>query len=187
MFTTDYTNAVYNASRKLNVPAVWIDTIFFKESSRNPQEINGIGASGLFQLTETTANDYDININEFRKMTALQQSDVFVNLVQKRAKGKIDSLGKLYIINFLPLYQNEPDNFVIPSKYVKGNSGIDTDVNGQITIREIKDFVEKDLQPYFSNSKAFPEMPTAGNGLLQIGGIFLLISLIFYFMFFYGK
>lgn len=186
MFTPDYTNAVKNAARKLNVPEAWIDTIFFKESSRNPREINGIGASGLFQLTETTASDYGININEFRKMTALEQSDVFVNLVKKRAKGNIDSLGKLYIINFLPLYQNEPDYFVVPSKYVKGNSGIDTDVNGQITIREIKDFVEKDLQPYFSGSKTFPVIPTAGNGLLQIGGVFLLISLTFYFMF-YGR
>ena len=139
MFNTDYTNAVYNAARKLNVPASWIDTIFFKESSRNPQKINGIGASGLFQLTETTASDYGININEFRKMTALEQSDVFVSLVNKRKSGNIDSLGKLYIINFLPLYQNEPDYFVVPRKYVNNNQGLDTDSNGQITIREIKD------------------------------------------------
>ncbi len=112
-------------------------------------------ASGLIQFMPPTLHGlgYRAGHAAFRALTATQQLD-YVAKYYSQFKGKLGSIAALYVATFLPaLTANAADPaFVLTAKGgVRGwafgpNAAFDADGNGQITVKELDDAVQRNCK-----------------------------------------
>jgi hypothetical protein len=114
--------------------------VMYFESRLNPAARNPYGsATGLLQFTESTANAMGTTTSELAKMLAEEQLKYVLKYLAP-FKGRISSLGDLYLSVFYPSTMGKPDNYVLPlsAQWVNANKIFDTNKDGKITVGEIR-------------------------------------------------
>lgn len=100
------------------------------------------GAVGLIQFTGTTAESLGTTKELLAKMTNVRQLDfVEAYFVKNGAKGRVKSLGDLYMVVFAPAYLGRADNVKVysnPTQSYKLNVSLDKTKKGYITVADIK-------------------------------------------------
>lgn len=122
------------------------------ESRFDPAAKNwGSSATGLIQFVEATANELGTTTASLRDMSFRQQ----LVFVEKYIKNKIVSTGiknpdlyDLYLMIHYPKAAGKPDDYVLyrnPSSAYNGNRLLDYNKDGNVTIKEIKQFLNKSV------------------------------------------
>lgn len=115
----------------------WESANTFSPSIRNAA---GSGATGLIQFMPSTAKDLGTNVDSLAAMTAEQQL-IFVQKYFMPYKGRLQSLGDVYMAILWPAAIGKPESHVLwnkdsrPTTY-RQNAGLDMDKDGDITKAE---------------------------------------------------
>ncbi len=122
----------------------------FNPAARNPSG----GAIGLIQFMPSTLRPWGLTTQEVAVMTDIQQL-ALVERFYQHSRG-IHDAGTLYMMTFLPKYALYADSFVLGRKndftvrdglqlhkIWAQNSGLDVDVDGEITVGEVKSLARK--------------------------------------------
>jgi len=117
----------------------WESGETFKPDIKNAA---GSGATGLIQFMPSTARSLGTTTEALARMTAEDQLN-FVYKYFRPYKGKLKTLGDIYMAILWPLGVGKSDDFVLfdkndaryPKRYLQ-NKGLDTDANGKVTKRE---------------------------------------------------
>lgn len=100
------------------------------------------GAVGLIQFTGTTAKELGTTKDLLAKMTNVRQLDYVESYFWKKGiKGKVHSLGDLYMVIFAPAYLGRADTtkvYAIPTDAYRLNASLDKAKKGYITVADIK-------------------------------------------------
>ena len=154
----------------IDVPPMWLVSVFDLESGLQPNIKNSIGAVGLNQLMPATADTLGIDINAFQNGGADYQIGQ-MKLYYKQAAGRIKRPGDLYMFNFLPaaIIENVDFDEVLGEKgstdkiwglskgsIYSNNSGLDFYKNGTITRGGVTTLFESK----FVDPTALPPLPT---------------------------
>lgn len=153
-------------SNRLGIPAEWLMIVMAGETSFTfrPDIRSGnqpTGAVGLIQFTGDTAKGLGTTKDALAKMSNVAQLD-YVEAHFKPYKGRMKSIGDVYIVVFAPAYFGKPDTtkaYQSPSTAYKNNSSLDVAKKGYITIGDIKNRVNKWIpSSYYQNlPKKLPE------------------------------
>jgi hypothetical protein len=121
------------------------------ESGVKPYKVNPTsGATGLIQFMPSTAQRLGTNVQDLKQMDAVQQLD-FVYKYYKMTGVGDGSVGDLYVATFMPKYLGYPPSTVLGQRGASGfaglvydqNSVLDRNGDGQITIADIKNSVQR--------------------------------------------
>lgn len=104
-----------NVAKSLGIDPMNLMTVFKQESSFNPQARNPNGATGLIQFMPNTAIGLGTTVDELYNMTGNQQLE-YVQKFYSRFKGRLQTLGDLYLATFIPATVGRPDDFVLGVK-----------------------------------------------------------------------
>jgi len=128
---------------KLGIEPIWLLMVMYKESKLNAGAINPHnGASGLIQFVRATAKNLGTSLEKIRTLNAVQQLPlVYKYLLPYR--NQLNSFEDVYCSVYLPLLLGKPMTYIIPSKYYKGNEGLDLDKNKLITKKEFLTWAHK--------------------------------------------
>jgi hypothetical protein len=106
-------------------------------------------ATGIIQFTEATAQSLGTSTAKIKLMTFGQQ----LVFVEKYIKLRITETGiknpdlyNLYLLIHYPKAAGKADSYVLyarPSTAYSGNSGIDKNQDGSVTVREVKAFLDR--------------------------------------------
>lgn len=121
-----------------------IALIIYSESRFDPAAKNPKGsASGLIQFIESTAKALGTTTEEIRKMSAEEQLPLIEKYFQMTLKGRVPDRFEDYYFPVLGRtdLMGKPDETVIwtrGSDEYDGNTGLDRDKDGQITVGDIR-------------------------------------------------
>lgn len=148
----EFTAKLYEISKKLQINPNWLIIVMWKESKINPKAINPTsGASGLIQFMPKTAQGLGTSVEEIRRMTGIEQLD-FVYKYFENYTGKIKSVEDLYMVTFYPVALGKDDDANVGGATVaKQNKVVDLNSDGQITVGEFKDYVNKGIPSELKN------------------------------------
>jgi hypothetical protein len=146
-----FLDAVKAIEDRLGVDRDALLRIMKHESGLNPQARNPwTSATGLIQFMPNTALGLGTTVNLLLLMTGMQQLP-YVEKFYKSFKGKVKTVGDLYMVTFLPAAVNKPDDFVIGKKGSKNkifglsqnllytqNAVFDGDGKGYYTVGDVK-------------------------------------------------
>jgi hypothetical protein len=125
----------------------WESAETFAPDVRN---MAGSGATGLIQFMPSTALAMDTTVGDLAQMTAENQLN-FVFRYFKPLKGRLQSLGDVYMAILWPAGIGKPENFVLwdrvsrPTTY-RQNVGLDINKDGAITRAEAVAKVQATLE-----------------------------------------
>ena len=110
------------------------------ESGINPYAVNGSsGATGLIQFMPSTATGLGTSTAALLKMTPVEQLDWVYKYLQ-RFTGRLNKLSDVVVAVLWPAAVGQPDSYVLfsqGSSAYAGNSGLDTNKDGKVTIGEV--------------------------------------------------
>lgn len=140
-----FESKVVQIANTLGFEPNWLMIVMFFESGLNPQAVNSqTGASGLIQFMPQTARNMGTTVEDIRAMDALEQLD-YVYQYLLPYKGKIKSLGDLYLRVFYPAAVGQPDDYILggnnPEKLAAQNKVFDLDKNGLVTKGEVAQYI----------------------------------------------
>jgi hypothetical protein len=141
-------------SKKYGIDKDWVNRLIALESrgdSSVKSKVKGSTASGLIQMIDKTARGLGTTAEDLRKMTPSEQLP-YAFKYWNQYKGKIKQPSDLYIANMLPDALGKPDDYRLPSKYYSGNSGIDKEKKGYITVADVR----KHFDPSYNTPKTEP-------------------------------
>jgi hypothetical protein len=123
----------------------WLMKVITKESAgtfspsiKNPTS----SATGLIQFMADTAKGLGTSTAKLAQMSAVDQLD-YVEKYFKPYKGKMHSFADVYIAVFYPAALSKADSWVFPNWVYKAQKYIDLNKNGQITLGEFKQWMNK--------------------------------------------
>lgn len=100
------------------------------------------GAVGLIQFTGSTATELGTTKDLLAQMTNIRQLDyVEAYFLRHNTKGRVHSLGDLYMVIFAPAFLGRGDNmkaYESPSESYRLNTSLDQGKKGYITVGDIK-------------------------------------------------
>jgi hypothetical protein len=117
--------------------------------SPSVENMAGSGAVGLIQFMPATANALGTSTAYLVKMTDVEQLDYVYKYFQPY-KGRLNSLGDVYMAILWPRAIEKPDDYVLwdkasrPTTY-RQNAGLDMDKDGAITKAEAVSKVQAKL------------------------------------------
>jgi len=137
------------SAAKLGVPSEWLFVLTFGESANKSSAKNKKStASGIIQMTDATAREYGTTAAKLRSMSRIQQIPYVEKFYRKGIDrfGKFKSLTQMKVYTLLPAQTPNAVNdwyrlMVKGDKYYALNSGFDTDHNGVVHVKEIKDII----------------------------------------------
>lgn len=152
-------------SSRLGILPEWLMIVMAGETSftfrpdiRSGNEPNG--AVGLIQFTGDTAKGLGTSKDALAKMSNVAQLD-YVEAHFKPHKGRMKSIGDVYIVVFAPAYlgkSNTTKVYLKPSSSYTNNASLDVEKKGYITIGDIKNRVNKWIpSSYQSPPKTLPQ------------------------------
>lgn len=153
---------VESIAKSFGANPVHLLTIICAESFFNPQQKTG-SAFGLIQWNENDLNNIYNKLSQYKslpltkdkvlKMSAIEQLDLIPQYFkQQNAWGKNDAnlknIGDLYLLVFTPSGIGKSLEHVLYSKNTtpntySSNKGMDTNNDGEITIKEVREFPYK--------------------------------------------
>jgi len=163
-YWTDFISEVVETSKRMKIYPEFLMRIFEHESWFDPHIQNSIGATWLIQFMPSTAEWLWTSTNALKRMNATQQLKYVEKFYENynKPKGSLNDMWTLYMCTFLPLYRNEPDNFVLYSKsgktdtklknittWYSQNKWFDTqggNNDGIITVWEVKNRIRSDFK-----------------------------------------
>lgn len=101
----EFKNSVDSIASKYGFESDWLMLFMFSESGLNPQAQNSIGATGLIQFTQSTANSLGTSASELLSMNANEQMeyvDKFFAASPSPLNGKIKNVVDLKLYGFAP-------------------------------------------------------------------------------------
>lgn len=170
----------------------WLMAVMWAESRLNPSAKSpNSSAVGLIQILEGSANEIGYTTATIRQMNAVEQLipvEKYIGLQVKRFGEPKDGY-ELYELIHYPAAFKKANDFVL---YSKGSSAynankLDYNQDGDVTVFELKTFLEKQVNPYYDIS--FLNQTESGQNVAQfIQGVpnFLLWIVVVGFFFFTG-
>ena len=148
---------INEVSTFLGIQADWLCAVIYFETAKtfSPSKTNQIGSVGLIQFTHDSSTPGFKTINGKKYSLAYIKSLDFINqmnLVQeyyKPFKGKMNNFLDVYLVTFFPLALSKSDDYILRTKTLsasliaKQNPSFDSNKDGQITRKEIKDFFSR--------------------------------------------
>lgn len=144
----DFISDLYVLSNKLNIKPEWLMEVMMTESRFRCDAVNpSTGASGLIQFMPLTATELGIDVYKIRQSNYKYQFkyiEKYIRNVKFRYGNRITNAETMYLAVFYPkaLLQKDNLNHVIfykGSKSYKQNSGLDHNLDGKISIKDIYD------------------------------------------------
>jgi hypothetical protein len=136
--TQDFRAKVREVSEQLNIDPSWLMAVMyvetggeFRSNTRNPNST----ATGLIQFLESTARSLGTTTTKLARMTEVQQMD-YVYAYLKPYKGRMNSMGDVYMAVFAPVAVGKPDSYVLyssPTPAYNANASLDRERKGYIT------------------------------------------------------
>ena len=132
---------IIEVARKLGANPAHLAAVIQHESRFNPKaqygDVKGVKpfnpdvAQGLIQFTPSTAKGLGTTTRAIRAMDAQQQMDLVQRYYAARARerldgGPLDTLTKIAMATFYPLYMNKDPSTVFPERVRLANEGIRT-------------------------------------------------------------
>ncbi|MFC0182564.1 Transglycosylase SLT domain-containing protein [Pseudarcicella hirudinis] len=170
----------------------WLMALIWAESRFIPTaKAPDSTATGLIQFLESTANEIGYSTAQIAKMNVIEQLvpvERYLSLQIKRY-GLPDNGYELYELVHYPAAFKKANGFIL---YSKGSAAynanrLDYDKDGNVTVFELKTFLEKQVNPYYDIS--FLNQSESGQNVNQfIQGVpnFLLWVIVVGFFFFTG-
>ena len=148
--------AVNQVARNLDVSASDLMGLMASESGLNPKANNGTHV-GLIQFSASSARAAGTSQSELLQMSRAEQMPYVQKYLENARLPRGASAGQLYTAVFLPAFVGKPNDFVVaardgslPSGYervspswYRDNSGLDSDGDGRIQIKELGARIEK--------------------------------------------
>jgi hypothetical protein len=152
--------AIKELSDKLDIQEDWLSLIIYKENRGCTKTPNSLtGAVGIIQWLPSTARALGTSVKELSKMSFTEQlqyvekyllyvkavgrinnyEDLYLSIFFPRALGKDNS----YIMGIKPPKNMERDSMSFAQKVYHGNSSIDMNKDGIITVEDFKNFANK--------------------------------------------
>jgi hypothetical protein len=164
----------------LKVKADWLMMIMYIESRINPSAVNSVSnATGLIQFMPNTAISLGTTVAKLKAMSNVDQLE-YVQKYYAPLVGRMNSFYDMYLSTFFPVAIGKPDDYVFQTKSLpasliaKQNSALDTNNNGEITMKEWKDAVFN-LVPTEYAKDVFEKYKFPVAGVVASIGTFLLI------------
>lgn len=142
-------------AQQLGINPNWLMLVMWIESRLNPIAENPItGATGLIQFMPSTALAYGTSVEALRKMSNLQQLDYvykYLRVYKNRMKTFVDT----YLAVFFPVAMGQAQDFIIHARNLsaeqvaKANKIYDLNLDGHITVAEIRDSLAKFIPASF--------------------------------------
>lgn len=146
---------VKEVSAKVGVHPSDLLGLMASESGLNPQAQNKSGATGLIQFMPATARELGTSTAALKQMDRVQQME-YVEKFLLKTVPKNATPGHLYTAVYLPAFAKKDANYVLakkggfrdswghhPASWYDQNSGLDQNNDGQITIAELGERIEK--------------------------------------------
>lgn len=149
---TDFIHKVNSVSSYLGIHPDWLMTIMFAESTLNEKAVNRITrATGLIQFMPATAVGLGTTVDYLLTLSNVEQLD-WVQKYYAPYRNRLKSVYDLYLVTFFPVALGKEDNWVMQTSRLSAriiatqNPGVDINKDGQITVGEFKQYVDKILQ-----------------------------------------
>lgn len=148
----EFLDKVRKISANLEIDPNWLMIVMAGETgfTMSPSVRSGNkpdAAVGLIQFVGITATALGTTKDKLALMTNVQQLDyVEKYFILKGGKGKMKTLGDVYVVVFAPAWLGLPDSQIAyksPSKAYTDNLSLDTAKKGNITIGDVKARVNK--------------------------------------------
>ena len=148
----DFNKKLDKIAKALGVDSNDILAVIKHESRGNPAAVNkSSGATGLIQFMPNTAKQLGTTTSALQSMSAVDQLDYVYKFYKMVGVRPGMDAGDLYVATFMPAYLGHSDSTVLGKKGAGGfngavyaqNSGLDRDKNGEITIADIKNSVNR--------------------------------------------
>jgi len=158
MNDSQFTESAEQVAANLSIPVHWMYAVMDVESGfdpavRNQEYVNqgreDDAAIGLIQFMPRTARDLGTSVDELKNMSMTEQL-TYVERFYEQWAGRINSPEDLYVATFYPAALGRDDDFVLGSQeenpeaaiagVVSGNSKLDSNNDGRITLGEVKAF-----------------------------------------------
>jgi hypothetical protein len=146
--STQIISALQDVADALGLPIDWLSAVFALESGWNHKAINSMGgATGFIQFMPATARDLGTSTDALLNNGPYFQIQKVYEYFEP-FKDKIKDFIDLYLITFYPNADgvfagtlDKPDNWKFPNIVYLYNKGLDVSRNGDITIKDFKDYV----------------------------------------------
>jgi peptidoglycan hydrolase-like protein with peptidoglycan-binding domain len=169
--STAFRLKVINIARSLGTdPNFMMAIMSFESNGFNPAIRNPYsGATGLIQFTSPTARKLGTTTEALARMTAEQQLD-YVAKYFAEYKGRLKTLEDTYMAVLWPKAIGQSSSYVLfssPSSEYQGNSHLDANKDGKVTVAEAIAPVRKRLgsaAPAIGTSPLPPSSPPASIG-----------------------
>lgn len=149
---TEFIRKVNAVSSYLGIQPDWLMTIMFAESTLNEKAVNRVTrATGLIQFMPATAVGLGTTVDYLLTLSNVEQLD-WVQKYYAPYRNRLKSVYDLYLVTFFPVALGKADNWVMQTSRLSAriiaeqNPGVDINKDGQITVGEFKQYVDKILQ-----------------------------------------
>lgn len=149
---TNFIRKVNSVSSYLGIHPDWLMTIMFAESTLNEKAVNRITrAAGLIQFMPATAVGLGTTVDYLLTLSNVEQLE-WVQKYYAPYRNRLKSVYDLYLVTFFPVALGKADNWVMQTSRLSAriiaeqNPGVDINKDGQITVGEFKQYVDKVLQ-----------------------------------------
>lgn len=147
----EFVNKLIDISRKLQIEPKLLLAVLVNESGTNinPRATNEIGAAGILQFIPSTARMLGTSTGALLNMNRTQQLDYVYKYFKPHA-GKINRIGDIAVLGYVPSYFGQPDGYVVSRRggsIYNANPHLDVNRDGIITIGDIKRSFENTSRP----------------------------------------
>lgn len=148
----DFNKKLDKVADKLGIDSNSIMAVIKHESKGNPAAVNPYsGATGLIQFMPDTARRLGTSVEELKKMSAVDQLDYVYKYYKMVGVRPGMDAGDLYVATFMPAALGKGDHHILGQRGAPGFSGavyrqnapLDRNKNGQITVADIKNSVNR--------------------------------------------
>lgn len=178
MVSSDFAAKVKQISDRLDIDPNWLMAVMKKESNLDPAAINHYsGAVGLIQfLPSTLQSQFGKTQAEMRALNAIQQLG-YVERYLLPYRNRITSYTDTYLAVFYPVAIGESDEYRFPQNVYAGNSNMDIDQDGILTIKDVRNWLMQGIPEGWE--KALKKRRSVGNKFIRRNWLWILTISIF--------
>ncbi|MDX2286582.1 MAG: transglycosylase SLT domain-containing protein [Bacteroidia bacterium] len=164
---------VREVARSLDIPPEWLMAVMYSESQLNPSVVNhkGSGATGLIQFMAPVVRELNDRLgtryymSDIQRMSAHHQMNLvqeYLHLIQERY-GSFESLTDLYLAILYPRAVGQGRCYTLyaaPSLHYRQNAGLDENEDGQVTVSDIDNRMQRLFPTAYFIPKSDAKSPT---------------------------
>ena len=156
--SSEFKRRLVEVANNVSIKPEYLAAVMSAESGMKADAINPMGgAVGLIQFMPQTLKNYNIDPQSFGKLSDVQQLD-YVEKFYSPHKGRLNTIGDVYMATFLPKFVGKPEDTIIAQKdnmdfisrsegltydkVYRYNKGFDYDKDGIIRISDVSNKVK---------------------------------------------